>query len=531
MKNQYFQIVFREEEAYLHFFPPVEGGQKVKINEITEYLNLKRYDKYDMKQLNAAINEEEKETEVYIGPWDGIAIHETMSVNVSLDKMKAIARFYPPSEGGKRLEQKEIEENLMFRRISYGIDEKAIEEYVKNPEYCKDIVVASGLAPRHGKDAKIEYHFNTNRNLQPKRNEDGSVDYKELNTIAHIQRGEKLATLIPEDPGDAGKNVYGEEIRPRTVKSLKLAFGNSISINEDGTVITSDVTGHAMLLNDKVFVSNVYEVPTDVDNSIGNIDYDGSVLVKGNVNSGFVIKATGDIIVEGVVEGASLETQGQIIIKRGVHGMHKANIKAGTNIMAKFIENATIVAGGYVEAEIIMNSDVSANSFIRISGKKGLINGGVLRAGSAIEAENIGTEMGTYTKLEVGIDPSLKKRYAELGKEVAKRSKELEDTKVIVNNYGAILKRGEVLPKDKLMYVQKMALSCKKQQEELEPLRSEMRDIHLQMIASDSSYVLVKKSIYPGVVIAISDLECNVKDKNNHCKYKKVEGLIKPVQV
>ena len=85
-----------------------------------------------MKQLNAAINEEEKETEVYIGPWDGIAIHETMSVNVSLDKMKAIARFYPPSEGGKRLEQKEIEENLMFRRISYGIDEKAIEEYVKN---------------------------------------------------------------------------------------------------------------------------------------------------------------------------------------------------------------------------------------------------------------------------------------------------------------------------------------------------------------------------------------------------------------
>ena len=60
--------------------------------------------------------------------------------------------------------------------------------------------------------------------------------------------------------------------------------------------------------------------------------------------------------------------------------------------------------------EIIMNCDVSANSIIRINGRKGLINGGTLRAGTGIEAENIGTEMGTFTRLEVGIDPSKKKK-------------------------------------------------------------------------------------------------------------------------
>ena len=297
----------------------------------------------------------------------------------------------------------------------------------------------------------------------------------------------------------------------------------------DGTKIFSDVTGHVILLNNKVFVSNVYEVPADVDNSIGNIEYEGSVLVKGNVNSGFSIKATGDIIVEGVVEGAYLESQGQIILKRGVHGMHKAVINAGTNLMAKFIENATVTAGGYVEAEIVMNCDVSANSMIRISGRKGLINGGTLRAGIGIEAENIGTEMGTFTRLEVGIDPAQKKRYSELSKEVAIKSKELEDTKVIVNNYGAILKRGEHLPQDKLMYVQKLAISCKKQQAEIEPLREEMRKIHMEMMASEHSYVAVKKTVFPGVNIAISDMEYSVKSKNSYCRFKKMDGCVKAV--
>ena len=41
--------------------------------------------------------------------------------------------------------------------------------------------------------------------------------------------------------------------------------------------------------NDTVFVSNVYEVPADVGPSTGDIDYDGSVEVKGNVLSGYTV--------------------------------------------------------------------------------------------------------------------------------------------------------------------------------------------------------------------------------------------------
>ena len=78
-----------------------------------------------------------------------------------------------------------------------------------------------------------------------------------------------------------------------------------------------------------MFVSNQYEVPADVGASTGDIDYDGSVVVKGNVLTGYTIKATGDIIVNGVVEGAKLVTAGKIVLKRGIQGKGQASLEAG----------------------------------------------------------------------------------------------------------------------------------------------------------------------------------------------------------
>ena len=127
-------------------------------------------------------------------------------------------------------------------------------------------------------------------------------------------------------------NVFGEEISPRTVRSLTLDYANNIKCNEEKTEIFSEVTGHASLVKGKVFVSSVFEVPADVDNSIGNVEYAGNVHVAGNVKGGFEVRAKGDIIVEGVVEDALLEAGGQIIVKRGIHGMGKGYLQADSNI-------------------------------------------------------------------------------------------------------------------------------------------------------------------------------------------------------
>ncbi len=527
MRNQYFQLEFRGQTACLHVFPPEDGGQMLSISEVTEYLTTQKLEKYDLRELNAAVVNPKEESIVVVGDWDGIPVREAINVKISLDKMKVTCRFYAPSMGGgKVLNAQDIINDLAFRKVRYGLDQNAIADFLEDRKYCTDYVMAVGTQPIHGKDARIEYFFNTNNTLQPKRNEDGSVDYKELNTISHIEKGQLLAKLHKEDPGTSGRNVFGEEIKPRTVRSEKLSYGNKISINEDKTEIYSDVTGHANFLNGKVFVSDVFKVPADVDNSVGNIEYDGSVEIAGNVKTGFSVRATGDIIIGGAVENAFVESGGQIIVKQGIHGMHKGVLKATTNVMAKYIENAKVYAGGFVEAEAILNSDVSAAGEVRVHGKKGLINGGTIRAGRSIETEYAGTEMGTFTTLEVGVDPVKKERYIAIGKDVSNRSKDLEDMKVIIDNYAGMLKRGEVLPKDKLLYVQKLALEYKNKKEELEPLRAELRDIRFEMMASDRSYIAISRTIYPGVSLSISDLGYNVKEKLNYCRFKKIDGAI-----
>lgn len=530
MRNQYFQLVFKNNRAFLHIFPPLEGGESLNIGEVTAYLDSRKYQNYNIKELNQALKQEE-ETEVLLGPWDGIEVSESMDINIDMDKMTAICRFYPPSPGGRLMDAREIVGSLTYNKVRHGADQQAIFNFLEDRKYCTDYVFAKGTPPIHGTDARIEYYFNTDRNLQPKRNADGSVDYKELNTISHVKAGQLLARLFKEDHGTPGRNIYGEEIKPRSVNSAKLGYGKNISINEEQTEIYSDVTGHANYINGKVFVSDVFEVPADVDNSIGNIVYEGSVLIHGNVKTGFSVRASVDVIVEGVVEGAYIEAGGQIIIKHGIHGMFKGEFHAGTNLMAKYIENATVHVGGYVEAEIILNSEVNAVGCVRSMGKKGRINGGVIRAKNSIEADNIGTEMGTATMLEVGMEPAKKERYILLGKEIGEKEKELEDNQVIINTYRDRIKKGDRIPKDKMQYLQTLLNSYKELQSEIENLKKEYGGLHDEMMASEKSYIVVRKTIYPGVSIAISDLNYHVKDVRNCCKFKKQEGEIRPVNI
>ena len=115
MANQYFRLVFRDGQAFLHFYPPTGDGNVLDIKEVTSYLETKNYKNYDLKSLYAAMQDRDEEREAHIGPWDGIEVSEMMDVSISADKMEVICRFYPPSEGGRMLNARDIVESLAFR--------------------------------------------------------------------------------------------------------------------------------------------------------------------------------------------------------------------------------------------------------------------------------------------------------------------------------------------------------------------------------------------------------------------------------
>ena len=72
-----------------------------------------------------------------------------------------------------------------------------IEAFFAHREYCEDVLVAKGTAPVQGKDAYIEYKFNTDRKAKPTLLEDGSVDFFNLNILNLCAEGQELAVLHP----------------------------------------------------------------------------------------------------------------------------------------------------------------------------------------------------------------------------------------------------------------------------------------------------------------------------------------------
>lgn len=286
------------------------------------------------------------------------------------------------------------------------------------------------------------------------------------------------------------------------------------------------MTGHASLVEGKVFVSDVYEVPADVDTSTGNINYDGNVTIKGNVKSGFSVVAEGDVVIDGVVEDARVQAGGQIIVKRGIHGMAKGILHAKGNILCKFIENATVWSGGYIETDSILYSRVSAATEIRVQGKKGFITGGVIQAGRLISAQTIGSEMGSNTSIEVGVDPEKKARFIEVQQIIQQGNKAIAQIKPVLMTYNEKLARGDTLKDETIQYVQQLSNALHAKQRELEQVQAEYEQLHALLLQSSSAKIKVSRTIYAGVTVCISEQSMTLKGNRDHCQLIKNQGEI-----
>ena len=345
--NGFFQLDLRPEGTFLRIYAATNGGEPVNINELAEYLQRKGIG-YELTDLNRKV---QSITDKGVFQLDAVKRYqerEMMVTTIAPNKMEATVRFYPPSVQGFKLEKDDIYADLRTAGVQFGVDESVVDAFLQKRVYCTDIVMAVGKPVRHGTDASIEYFFKTDLRARPTLNEDGSVDFFNLNTMNHVKKDDLLARLTREDPGEYGVNVCGEPVKPRDVKRLKLRYGRNVYVNEEHTEAYCEVNGHVTLVDDKIFVSDVYTAE-NVDNSTGDINYEGTVKISGNVCSNFTVRAKGNIEIMGVVEGATLEAGGDITIARGVNGKGKAVLKAGGNIISKYIENADVTAKGFVE--------------------------------------------------------------------------------------------------------------------------------------------------------------------------------------
>lgn len=527
-KSAYVKLNVRPNGTFLTLYPAIDGGRGLIIDEVEAYLDKVITGGYE----KAIIRDELKKPlltvrEILVKKEQILPVNETVIVTVMADRLSVKGRFYPPTEGGSLLNRDDIISEMVRSGVKYGVAEATIAEFLNNRQYEETLVIAEATKQVEGSDAEITFFFNTDLTQKPKVNEDGSVDFHHLDVISSVSAGDLLAELTPAVQGKPGIDVCGGLLRPVKVKQKILRVGKNIKLSEDGLKAYSEVNGHATVEGEQVFVSNMYEVPANVDTSTGDIEYEGNVLVHGNVLAGFTIKAKGDIVVEGVVEGANLRAGGHIILKRGIQGMDRGILKANGNVISRFIESATVEAGGYVSADAIMHSNVSAKGDITVDGKKGYITGGTIRSGSMVSAKTIGSSMGTATNIEVGIEPAILSEYHELGKEQETLKDEQEKNMQILMALAKRIKLGEKLAPDKLLQFKKANEARDTMTKREEEIVERMKVLKESIDNYEGGIVKVSSVAHPGVKLTISNAVYYVKTETSYCRFVKSQGDVK----
>lgn len=524
--NGYFRLVNQQGRTSLKLFPPTGEGKPVDVIDVAEYLTMKDY-VCDLSALKQAVeNAQGEEQEVLLGNDTRLPERECYKLTIKPDKMQAYAKFYAASVGGEDMTAEEMFGDLEHRGIKSGICREAIESFFQKRQYCEEILVAEGREPVQGKNAYIEYKFNTDKSAKPTLKEDGSVDFFHLNILNHCNKGDVLAILHPAQPGQPGENIFGEKIAPAEVRGETLKFGHNIELSQDKTTLTAMVDGHVELVEDSVFVSDELVVE-NVDTATGNIEYEGNVQVNGNVATNFEVKAKGDIVVKGVVEGAKLYADGNIIIARGMNGMGRGVLQAGGNIVSKFLENVTAEAEGYVASESILHSRVTAGGEINVDGKRGFITGGRVTATGTINVKTLGSEMGADTIVEVGGDPKIKARINQLQKQIMEDTKTLQTVQPILVSTKQKLAQGVKLKPEQIQYVQTLAATNQQKTQAVADANKELETLQKQAGNPAEAVVRVKGEVYPGTRICIGEVSMVVQKTTHYCRFVRERGDVK----
>ncbi|NLC53984.1 MAG: DUF342 domain-containing protein [Firmicutes bacterium] len=446
-----------------------------------------------------------------------------IKVDITSDKMHAYLQLDMPPEGMAWPNYNEVIEKLRAEGVVFGLKEEVIHRVLEEKS-GKLTLVAEGIPPIRGEDASLEYFFETDRvRLFPKELEDGRVDHRELSLVQSVQKGQVLVEKTPATLGVAGKNVLGQEVPATPGKDVNVVVGKNVAWDGNRVVATSD--GEPTKIGNKISVQVVHEIRGNVGYKTGNIDFIGSVHIRGDVENGFIVKAGGDVVITGNVEGGLIQAEGNITINGGIIGQDKSVIKCNGDLYARYIDHARVDAEGVIKVrDAIMHSVVNSGQKVILGTKKGMIMGGVVRAADLIDVQFLGSKMGTQTEVEVGINPGFRWELNEIEKRLPELEKELD----MVEKALTLLSRQQELPpkreeqKTKLI---RTSFVLKGEKRKLESRREEILALINERQLERGS-IRVRQTIYPGVRVIIGKAVRVFKDDFNYAVLTYNEGEV-----
>jgi len=341
-----------------------------------------------------------------------------------------------PSHGGKGLEPESVYLALGESGVTFGIDEAAVSAACEG-NVATRVLVAAGVPPENGEDARFELLVADARDRTPHLDERGLIDFRDQGAIPTVSAEQPLMRRFPATPGKAGRNIRGEVLEPVPGKNEPFAENlvGAYVAADDTNLLRAAVSGQPVRCGNGVNVESVLQL-RGVNMATGNIAFDGTVNIDGEVLPGMKVHASGDIVVAGVVDNALLDAGGDIRVAGGI--IAKSRVRAGGAVSARFVENAQVHAGTNVVVEdSALQAELQANNQIIVgvkSTQRGRLAGGSARAMMLIRVPILGSSTGGVTQLLLGVNPVLEAQYQELLRKIEKQREDEQNLEKLVKH-------------------------------------------------------------------------------------------------
>ena len=359
-----------------------------------------------------------------------------------------------------------------------------------------------------------------NQQQKPVENKDGTPDresHYEKSCFVFVDENQPLVQLIPPTPGTDGTDIFGKPV-PRAKgreaeiqlrKNVRFGDPDKEGAEERADIVYATSYGKLNHTYKKIWIDEDLEVHSEVDFSIGNINFKNNVDIFRSVLDLFRVRAGKNLTIRGIVEASQVESGENMILKGGMAGKEKGCAVCKGNLECKFITSSKVQCIGDISfAKEIMYCDLECGG--KIISENGQLAGGNISAFKGVKVHTLGSDAGSKTILDIGINEDLKTRAANTKPEVKKLRMQAEKVRAVVEPLLAQQKRLTNEQKEKateLLY-ETYELDSK-----ADELMEKLKTAYMNSIENAVLSVEVSGKIHPNVIIRFPRGESKVNEE------------------
>lgn len=445
---------------------------------------------------------------------------EKRNVNVSLssDELKAYISIAPSP--AQTLVLRDLGPLLRKAGVVHGIKRDmlmlVLDRY-NNGVDVKNVVIAEGVEPFEGVKPSVEYKFELSS--EPTVDPSGRINYREISKILNIKKDQLLAIKKKAKQPIDGMTVTGKKTSFPEILDIPLRVGENVTKEDKGEYVhfRAGVSGALKFENNVLSVFPSLDIAGDVDFNTGNIRFKGDVKVGRDVLPDFVIDAEGKIFVWGSAIACLLKATDGIEVRGGIVGKNKGTVESGEDVIATFMENASLTARyDVIIKNGIIGSNLTCNGFLKVEAPRSRIIGSTIKASRGISARNIGSRFDTSTVIVTGIDPQKQEEVEKVKHFLEEKIKEANE---IEKRQGRTALESGTVPAFASTEAREDVKKWHLLKKEIQTIMSRMKTLENDMYDHDA-VVVAKETLFPRVIITIGKHKITTNKEHNNATVK-----------